>query len=339
MDYRRLGKSGIVVSDICMGTMTFGAQADEKTSFEILDKAFDAGIDFYDTAEMYPVPPDTKYAGLTEEILGRWMKTKDRDALIIATKVAGPSHGWIKAVQRAGKTGLDRHHIVRAVEASLKRLQTDYIDLYQTHWPDHDMGYEETMRALDELVESGKVRILGCSNETSWGLTKSLGVSEMHGLARFETIQNNFSLNNRRFEDELAQVCRQENVSLIPYSPLGGGVLSGKYNDNQLPEKARFSNYLSASGDRQKAMALRFVNPKSLESTKRFQEIAAEIGLSPVTLATVWSKQHNFVASTIVGATTAEQLDDILAASGVVLEKDTLKKINAVSKDILYPMG
>ena len=339
MEYRRLGKSGIVVSDICMGTMTFGLLADEKTSFEILDKAFDAGIDFYDTAEMYPVPPDTKYAGLTEEILGRWMKTKDRDALIIATKVAGPSHGWIKAVQRAGKTGLDRHHIVRAVEASLIRLQTDYIDLYQTHWPDHGMGYEETMRALDELVESGKVRILGCSNETSWGLTKSLGVSEMHGLARFETIQNNFSLNNRRFEDELAQVCRQENVSLIPYSPLGGGVLSGKYNDNQLPEKARFSNYLSASGDRQKAMARRFVNPKSLESTKRFQEIAAEINLSPVTLATVWSKQHDFVASTIVGATTPDQLDDILAASGVVLEKATLKKINAVSRDILYPMG
>ena len=339
MEYRRLGKSGIVVSDICMGTMTFGSQADEKTSFEILDKAFDAGIDFYDTAEMYPVPPDTKYAGLTEEILGRWMKTKDRDALIIATKVAGPSHGWIKAVQRAGKTGLDRHHIVRAVEASLIRLQTDYIDLYQTHWPDHGMGYEETMRALDELVESGKVRILGCSNETSWGLTKSLGVSEMHGLARFETIQNNFSLNNRRFEDELAQVCRQENVSLIPYSPLGGGVLSGKYNDNQLPEKARFSNYLSASGDRQKAMVRRFVNPKSLESTKRFQEIAAEINVSPVTLATVWSKQHDFVASTIVGVTTPDQLDDILAASGVVLEKATLKKINAVSKDILYPMG
>jgi len=339
MKHRRLGKSGIVVSDICMGTMTFGAQSDEKTAFAILDRAYEAGIDFYDTAEMYPVPPNLKYAGRTEEIVGRWMKTKDRDSLIIATKVAGPSHVWIKAVQRAGKTGLDRHHIIRAVEGSLRRLQTDYIDLYQTHWPDHDMRYEDTLRALDELVQSGKVRILGCSNETTWGLTKSLGVSEREGLARYETIQNNFSLNNRRFEDELAQACLQEDVSLIPYSPLAGGVLSGKYNDNQLPEKARFSHYLSAGEKRQKLMAQRFVNEKSIESTKRFQAIAAEIDLSPVTLATAWSKQHDFVASTIVGATTLEQMDEILAADELVLDDATLKKINAVSKEILYPMG
>ena len=339
MKHRRLGKSGIVVSDICMGTMTFGAQADEKTSFDILDKAFDAGIDFYDTAEMYPVPPDTKYAGLSEEILGRWMKTKDRDALIIASKVAGPSHVWIKAVQRAGKTGLDRHHIVRAVEGSLRRLQTDYIDLYQTHWPDHDMRYEDTMEALDELVQSGKVRILGCSNETTWGLSKSLAVSERNGLARYETIQNNFSLNNRRFEDELAQACRQENVSLIPYSPLAGGVLTGKYNDDQRPDNARFTNYLSHPDKRQRMMAHRFVNKKSIESTQCFQAIAAKIGMSVVTMATAWSKQHDFVASTIVGATTAEQLDDILLASELTLEPETLKKINAVSQDILYPLG
>jgi aryl-alcohol dehydrogenase-like predicted oxidoreductase len=339
MKHRRLGKSAIVVSDICMGTMTFGAQSDEKASFEILDKAFDAGIDFFDTAEMYPVPPDTKYAGRSEEILGRWMKTKDRDALIIASKVAGPSDVWIKAVQRAGKTGLDRHHIIRAVEASLKRMQTDYIDLYQTHWPDHGMRYEDTLAALDELVQSGKVRVLGCSNETTWGLTKSLGVCELHGLARYETIQNNFSLNNRRFEDELAQACRQENVSLIPYSPLAGGVLSGKYNDNQLPEKARFSHYLSSAEKRQRVMAKRFVNDKSIESTKRYQAIAAEIGMSVVTMATAWSKQHDFVASTIVGATTAQQLDDILLASELTLDADTLKKIDTVSRDILYPMG
>ena len=339
MKSRRLGRSGIVVSELCMGTMTFGAQADEKTSFEILDRAFDAGIDFYDTAEMYPVPPDPKYAGRTEEILGRWMKTKDRDSLIIASKVAGPSHVWIKAAVRAGKTGLDRHHIVRAVETSLKRLQTDYIDLYQTHWPDHDMRYQDTMRALDELVESGKVRILGCSNETTWGLTKSLGVSEMHGLARYETIQNNFSLNNRRFEDELAQACRQENVSLIPYSPLAGGVLSGKYNDGQLPEKARFTHYLSATEKRQQMMAKRFVNERSIESTKCYQAIAKEIDMPVVTMATAWSKQHDFVASTIIGATTVEQMDDILLASDITLDKDTLKKINAVSRNILYPMG
>ncbi|MEP0201657.1 MAG: aldo/keto reductase [Halioglobus sp.] len=339
MNRRRLGKSGIVVSDICMGTMTFGSQADEKTSFEILDRSFDAGIDFYDTAEMYPVPPKFEYAGLTEEIFGRWLKTKDRDSVIVATKVAGPSHGWITAVQRAGKTGLDRHHIVRAVEASLKRLQTDYIDLYQTHWPDHDMRYEETMLALDELVVSGKVRILGCSNETTWGLMKSLAASESHGLARYETIQNNFSLNNRRFEDELAQACRQENVSLIPYSPLAGGVLSGKYNDGNKPEGARFTSYLTSEGKRQQLMAKRFINERSLESTRRFQEIADDIGMSVVTLATAWSKQHDFVASTIVGATSVDQLDDIFAAADVVLDDETLKKINRISKEIRYPMG
>lgn len=340
MKHRRLGKSGIVVSDMCMGTMTFGGQADEKTSFDILDRAFDAGIDFFDTAEMYPVPPDFKYAGRTEEILGRWMKTKDRDSLIIASKVAGPSHVWIKAVQRAGKTGLDRHHIIRAVEASLRRLQTDYIDLYQTHWPDHDMRYEDTLEALDELVRSGKVRILGCSNESTWGLTKSLGVSELHGLARYETIQNNFSMNNRRFEDELAQACRQESVSLLPYSPLAGGVLSGKYNDEQqLPENARFTHYLTQGEKRQKIMARRFVNAKSIESTRRFQAIAAEIGMSVVTMATAWSKQHDFVASTIVGATNAQQLDDILAADELELDGETLAKINAVTRDLLYPMG
>lgn len=339
MKYKRLGRSGIVVSDICMGTMTFGSQADEKTSFAILDKAYDAGIDFYDTAESYPVPPDIKYVGLTEEIVGRWMRTKDRDSLIIATKVAGPSHGWFKAPQRAGKTCLDRHHIVRAIEGSLRRLQTDYVDLYQTHWPDHDMRYEETLMALEELVQSGKVRVLGCSNETSWGLTKSLWMAELHGLTRYETIQNNFSLNNRRFEDELAQACRKEGVSLLPYSPLAGGALSGKYNDGQLPDNARFSRYFKLNEKRQLTMAQRFVNEKSTESTKRFMAIAADIGMTAVTLATAWSKQHDFVASTIVGATRPEQLDEILAAADATLSAETLSRINEVSREILYPMG
>ena len=338
MKKNRLGKSSIVVSDICMGTMTFGSQADEKASFRIMDMAYDAGVDFYDTAEMYPVPPDAKYAGVTEEIVGRWMKTKDRESLIIASKVAGPSHVWITAPFRGGKTGLDRHHIIRAVEGSLQRLDTDYIDLYQTHWPDADYPQEETMMALDELVRSGKVRILGCSNESTWGLTKSLWASDTHGLARHDTIQNNFSLNNRRFEDELAQACRQENVSLIPYSPLGGGVLSGKYNGGVFPEGARFSMYLQ-SPKRQQAMMHRFVNEKTLESTRRYQAIAAELEMSVVTMAIAWSKQHDFVASTIVGATTPEQVPELLAAAEVTLSADTLKQIDAVSRDILYPMG
>ena len=279
MQTKRLGKSAIAVSKICMGTMTFGAQADEAMAHRILDKSFDAGINFFDTAENYPVPPKEEWAGLTEEIVGRWMKTKKRDALIIATKVCGPSHGWLRASQRSGMTALDRHNIVRAIEASLKRLGTDYVDLYQTHWPDHGSRYEEALGALDDLIREGKVRITGCSNETSWGLMNSLAVSDREGFARYDTIQNNFSLNNRRFEDELAQVCRQEGVSLIPYSPLAGGVLSGKYNGGATPEGARFSAYM-AMGGRQAVMAQRFVNEKSLASTERFAAIGAEIGVS-----------------------------------------------------------
>jgi aryl-alcohol dehydrogenase-like predicted oxidoreductase len=338
MQSKRLGKSGISVSKICMGTMTFGSQADEAMSHRILDMSLDAGINFYDTAENYPVPPKEEWAGLTEEIVGRWMKTRRRDELIIATKVCGPSHGWLKASQRAGMTALDRHNIVRAVEASLTRLGTDYIDLYQTHWPDHGARYEEAMRALDDLIQDGKVRVIGCSNETSWGLMKSLAVSDANGFARYDTIQNNFSLNNRRFEDELAQVCRQEGVSLIPYSPLAGGVLSGKYQGGATPEGARFSNYLKIGG-RQAAMAGRFLNEKSLASTERFAAIAAEAGMSLVTLATAWSKQHDFVASTIVGATHADQVGDILAAGDLTLSDEVMKAINVVTKDILYPMG
>jgi len=338
MRKNRLGKSAVVVSDICMGTMTFGNQSDEAEAFRIMDMAYDAGVDFYDTAEMYPVPPDAKYIGRTEEIVGRWLKTKERDSIILASKVAGPGHGWITPPLRGGKTGLDRHHIMRAVEGSLRRLDTDYIDLYQTHWPDPDYPHEETLAALDELVRAGKVRILGCSNETSWGLTKSLWASDLHGLPRFDTIQNNFSLNNRRFEDELAQVCRQEQVSLIPYSPLAGGVLSGKYNDGALPEGARFTFYLTGE-ERQRKMAARFVNERAIESTRRFQAIAADAGIPVVTLAVAWSKQHNFVASTIVGATAAAQMPDILAAAEITLEPAILARIDQVSREIRYPMG
>ncbi|MGV0035921.1 MAG: aldo/keto reductase [Candidatus Azotimanducaceae bacterium WSBS_2022_MAG_OTU7] len=183
MNRNRLGRSGIVVSDICMGTMTFGTGADEKTAFEIMDKAFDAGIDFFDTAEMYPVPPDPSYVGRTEEIVGRWRR--NRDAIILATKVAGPSHGWIRAAVREGMTVLDRHNIVRAFEGSLKSYRLTTLTYTQTHWPDHDMPYDEILAALDDLIQAGKVRIIGCSNETTWGLTKSLGVSELHGLARY----------------------------------------------------------------------------------------------------------------------------------------------------------
>ncbi len=338
MKTRRLGRSAIHVSDICMGTMTFGAQADEGTSLRILDRAYDAGINFLDTAENYPVPPDPKWAGDTERIVGRWLKTKDRDSIVLATKVAGPSHGWLRAAQRAGMTALDRHNIVRALDASLERLGTDYVDLYQTHWPDHGTAYDETLETLDELVRAGKIRVVGCSNETSWGLMKSLATADRLGVARYQTIQNNWSLNNRRFEDELAQVCRKEGVSLIPYSPLAGGVLSGKYADGAKPTGARFSNYL-AMGGRQGAMAHRFVNEATLASTERFQAIAQEAGIPVVTLAVAWSKQHDFVASTIVGATREDQLPEILGAIDLELDAEVLRAIDRVSREIRYPMG
>ena len=226
MKQRRLGRTGLVVSEICLGTMTFGNQADERASHAILDRAYDAGVDFFDIAEVYPVPPDRKYAGRSEEIVGTWMAGKPRDALFIATKVAGPGRRLVpRAGARRTRARLDRHHIMRAVEASLRRLGTDYIDLYQTHWPDRGVPIDETLEALTRLVEAGKMRYAGCSNETAYGLTKSLWVSDTRGLARYETIQNNFSLLNRRFEDELAEVCRREQVSLLPYSPLAGGVL------------------------------------------------------------------------------------------------------------------
>lgn len=339
MQHRRLGTSPIVVSDICMGTMTFGSQVrDEAVAHRILDASFDAGINFYDTAESYPVPPLAETCGITEEIVGRWLKTKPRDAVILATKVAGPAHGWIPSPLRSGLTALDRRNILAAFDASLTRLQTDYVDLYQTHWPDHGTAYDETMEVLDELVRAGKVRIVGCSNETSWGLMKSLAAAERLGTARFQTIQNNFSLNNRRFEDELAQVCRQEGVSLIPYSPIGGGVLSGKFLDGAWPEGARFSNYRELGG-RQAKMVERFVNERTLAATARFVDIARKAGIAPVTLAVAWSKQHDFVASTIVGASREEQLPDILAAAGLVLAPEVLAKIDAVSREIRYPMG
>lgn len=321
-----------------MGTMTFGSQADEKMSLRVLDQSFEAGINFFDTAENYPVPPDTKWVGRTEEILGKWLKTKDRDAIILATKVSGPSHGWVTSSQRAGMTAVDRHNITRAIEASLQRLGTDYIDLYQTHWPDHGTDFDETMETLDELIRAGKVRIVGCSNETSWGLMKSLESSRRLGVARYQTIQNNFSMNNRRFEDDLAQICKREGVSLIPYSPLAGGVLSGKYSGGKTPHGARFSRYIEMGG-RQGVMADRFANPKTLASTEKFMEIAAEAEMSVVTLAIAWSKQHPFVASTVVGVSHEDQLPEILAASDLELDANVMKAIHRVTREIMYPMG
>lgn len=339
MNYRYIGKTGLRVSPICMGTMTFGTQTpDEKVAFEIMDKAYEAGVNFFDTAEIYPVPPSGELAGLTEEIVGRWMKTKPRESIIIASKVAGAANGWFVPPIRHGLTAIDSFHIERAVEGSLKRLGTDYIDLYQMHWPDTLVPIEESLKAFDRLVQSGKVRYIGTSNDTAYGLTKATMASQHKGYARFESIQNNFSLLNRRFLDELATVCKKEQISLLPYSPLAGGVLSGKYNQLNNTE-GRFATYLNATDKRQRLMAQRFANERSLASTQKYLKIAADAGLHPVTMATAWSKQFDFVASTIIGATTPQQLDATLAAMDLTLSDEILQACDKVHEEILYPMG
>lgn len=339
MNYRYIGKSGLRVSPICMGTMSFGTWSDEKESLRILDKAYERGINFFDTAEVYPVPPSLETVGLTETIFGKWLKTRNRDSIIIATKVAGAAAGWLVPPIRAGLTAIDRHHIERAVEGSLRRMGIDYIDLYQVHWPDPIVPVAESMAALDRLVESGKVRYIGTSNETAYGLTKANTIADYEGLARFQSIQNNFSLLHRRFLDELAQVCRRENVSLLPYSPLGGGVLSGKYNVEQIPARSRFGEYLAMESPRQRAMADRFLNPGTLNSTARYIEIARDAGMTATTLATAWSMHFDFVASTIIGARDAVQLDDCFAALDVTLSPEVLAACDEVHKAYPYPMG
>jgi len=325
MQRRRLGTTGLTVSEICLGTMTFGSQADEAASLKILNKSFDSGIDFLDVAEVYPVPPRPEYAGQSEAIVGKWLKDRKRDSVVIATKVAGPGGGWFVPPVRGGRTSLDPHHIERAVEGSLERLGTDYIDLYQTHWPDPDLPIEVTLEALQRVVRAGKVRYIGASNETAYGLTKALYTTRYEGLPRYETIQNNFSLLNRRFEDELA-------------NPIGGGVLSGKYNGGKWPEPARFSRYRHDPA-RGQTMAKRFVNEKTLGTSERIGKLAAELEVSPVTFAVAWSFAHDFVASTIIGATRAEQLDEVLRASEVKLSPEVLAKVDEVSREIRYPMG
>lgn len=339
MEYRYIGKTGLRVSSICMGTMTFGSSTSKDEAFKILDKAYDRGINFFDTAELYPVSPKKETIGNTEKIVGEWLKTKPRDSVILATKIAGAASGWFVPPVRHGLTAIDSFHIKKAIEDSLRRLQTDYIDLYQMHWPDTIVPIEESLKAFDALVKEGKVRYIGTSNDSAYGLTKANEISKYKGYARFESIQNNFSLLNPRFHDELANVCRLENISLLPYSPMAGGVLSGKYCGGFYPEGSRFETYLKESNKRVQAMAYRFVNERTLEATKKYLELAKEYEVSPVTLAISYSKHFDFVASTIVGARKIEQLDDSLKAFDFKISNELLKKIEIIQKDILYPMG
>ena len=241
---------------------------------------------------------------------------------------------------RGGRTALDRHNMRRAVDGSLRRLETDYIDLYQTHWPDPDLPYDEVMEALDRAVQAGKVRYVGCSNETAYGLTKSLGVSDARGLARYETIQNNFSLLNRRFEDELANVCRREKVSLLPYSPIAGGVLTGKYQGGACPE-ARASRATRKNDQRgaDHGAALRQREDAGVDRALR-EASPPRPGSRPSTLAVAWTLAHDFVGSTIIGATVGRRSSTTRSrAAEVKLSRETLAACDAVTREILYPMG
>lgn len=337
--YRYIGRSGLRVSPIGMGTMTFAYKCDRAESFRIMDKAYEAGINLLDTAEIYPVPPVKERVGQTETLVGEWLAQKPRESIILATKIAGAAGGWFTPPVRHGLTAVDRFHIQTAVEGSLKRLKTDYIDLYQVHWPDPIVPVEETLAALDRLVESGKVRYLGISNETSYGLTKALYTSYAKGFHRYESIQNNFSLLNRRFLDELSQVCRNEKVSLLPYSPIAGGVLSGKYRPDADWTGFRYHEYRQDPDPRMRAQVNRFAGRRSLEAAARYAGIARRYDMSPTTLAVAWSMHFDFVASTLIGATHTQQLDESLAALEVKLSGELLAECNQVHQEILYPMG
>lgn len=328
----------MVVSVIGLGTMTFGTQADKEESFRIMDAAVDGGIDFFDTAELYPIPSDKELAGLTEEWVGDWMADKVRESLIIATKVVGPAHGWFNPPVRNDKAAIDGFTIRKALEGSLRRLKTDYVDLYQVHWPDPGMRALDAIEVLDDLVREGKIRAYGVSNETCYGLMKWLSAADAAGMRRADTIQNNFSVNNRRFEDELAFCCEEEGVSSLPYSPLGGGVLAGKYQGGARPEGARFSKYLNGP-ERQQAMAKRFVNEDSLRNTAGIHAIAEREGIDPVTFAIAWSKQHKCVASTLIGVSCLEQLGAHLEAGDLVLSDAVMKEVDELREGNLYPMG
>ena len=339
MKYNYIGKSGLRVSNICMGTMTFGKKCGKKIAFEILDKAYASGVNFFDTAEVYPVPPTAETYGITEEIFGEWMFDKPRDSIIVATKVAGAANGWFVPPVRHGLTAIDAFHITTAIEGSLRRLKTDYVDLYQVHWPDTVVPIEESLEALDTLVRSGKVRYVGISNENAYGLTKALMTSCYQGFKRFESIQNNFSMLNRRFLDEIAIVCSKEQVGLLPYSPLAGGVLSGKYQPGGNWQGFRFGDYLNNPDPRMKAQAGRFANDRSLAAAQKYAAIAQKYGLAPATMAAAWTLSFDFVPSTIIGATHPDQLDETLEAAETCLSEELLSECDSVNQEILYPMG
>jgi aryl-alcohol dehydrogenase-like predicted oxidoreductase len=317
MNHRRMGRTGLKVSEICLGTMTFGHQCDEPTSFAILDRAAAAGVDFLDTADAYPVPPTPETAGRTEEILGRWLRGK-RGQLVLATKCR------IRVGTGANDEGLSRRHILKAVEDSLRRLQTDWIDLYQAHSPDPDTPAEETLRAFDDLVHQGKVRYVGCSNFPAWQVALSLGVSERLGLARYDCVQPRYNLLYRDVETELLPLCRDQGLGVIPYNPLAGGFLSGKYQTLDQPVPGtRFA--LGKTGELYRERYWHEVQLRAVEELRRHFDAR---GVSLVTAAIAWVLAQQGLTAAIVGASRPEQLDASLAAVDFTLTPEDREVCN-----------
>jgi aryl-alcohol dehydrogenase-like predicted oxidoreductase len=318
MEYRNLGRTGLKVSELCMGTMQFGWTADENLSFEILDATFEAGLNFIDTADVYSRWVQGNPGGVAETIIGRWILRSSipRDSLVIATKVRG------RMGEGPNDEGLSRAHIFRAVEGSLKRLNTDYIDLYQTHYYDESVPIDETLKALDDLVRQGKVRYIGCSNYPAWRLMQALWTSDKLNLARYDSLQPHYSLVHRaEFERELADVCKIYGIGVIPYSPLAGGFLTGKYRrDAELPESAR------AGG------VQRYFKDRNWDLLDKMENLAREKGDCTISqIALAWQLSDPLISSPIIGPRSLEQLHDNLGAVGLRLNPEEKKLLDEAS--------
>lgn len=337
MQYKQLGESDLKVSEICLGTMTYGQQNTIEQAHKQLDYAVAYGVNFIDTAEMYPVPTSAETYGLTETYIGEWLKHQPRDQLIIATKIAGPGRGfkWV----RNGAEAIDRDNIKQAIDDSLKRLQTDYIDLYQIHWPDRyvprfgetiydpiqerkTVPIAEQLSVFADVIKAGKIRYVGLSNETPWGVAEFSHAAKQLGLPKVVSIQNAYNLINRVFDSALAEACYRENIGLLAYSPLGFGLLSGKYL-HEKPEKARITLF--------EGFGQRYRKQNVNEAVAAYVEIAQRHNLKPAQLALAFVRSRWFVASTIIGATTVEQLQENLESLDVFLDKEILAEIDAVN--------
>lgn len=317
MEFRRLGRTGLKVSSICLGTMTFGHQCEESTSFAILNKAAEAGVTFLDTADVYPVPPSPETAGRTEEIVGKWLEGK-RDRFVLATKCR------IRVGHEVNDEGLSRRHILRAVEDSLRRLRTDTIDLYQAHSPDPDTPLEETLRAFDDLVRQGKVRYVGVSNFPAWQVALGLGISARLGLARLDSVQPRYNLLYREMEAELLPLCRDQGIGVIAYNPLAGGFLSGKYRSLEVPPPGtRFS--LGKTGDLYRD---RYWQQAQFEAVEHLRQFFQPRGKSLVSVAVAWVLTQPGITSAIVGASRPEQLDESIAAVNLTLTVEEREACN-----------